>query len=117
VDPAVPWVSARLAPRRQLELQRLAVGVQNHVDQQSAARDLRRERQAMGGILPVRLVELHAVPGTMRLPEQVIQTDGGMLGLHLAQQPPAVSSVTNRCTSACFATSVQSNQLVSLSWQ
>src|SRR2546428_720071 len=53
VDPAVPWV---VAYRRQLELQRLAVRIQNHVDDQPFPPDLGGARQAVVKISPVRLL-------------------------------------------------------------
>ena len=60
------------------------------MDQQPGIADLRGDRQAVRRLLPVGLVQFHAVPGTMRLPEQLIQAHVRLFGLHLSQQPSSV---------------------------
>ncbi len=90
VDPAAPWPSGLGSDRRQLEVQRLTVGVEDQVDQQLGIPDLRSHRQAVRRLLPVGLVQFHAMPGTMRFPEQLIQAHVWLFGLHLPQQPSSV---------------------------
>ena len=76
------------------------------------------ERDAVRVVAPVGLVELHAVPGSCRAAEQFVQTHAlALVARCRAARRRAMSRLTKRCTSACFSTSVQSNQLISLSWQ
>ena len=48
------------------------------------------ERQAVRTCAPVRLVEGDAVPGLVRFPQQLVQTDALALVFHVAQQPSGV---------------------------
>src|SRR2546422_1913827 len=48
---------------------------------------LRRECQAVRRMAPVRLPEFYAMPGSIRLPEELVQTEALPLGLLVSQQP------------------------------
>ena len=117
VDPAAPWVFACLIHPRQLEIERLPIGVQDQVKEQLFPADFHGEGNAVRRLAPVRLAKFHAMPGQVRPPEEPVQAHALAFGLQVSQSRRALSRVTNRWTSACFASNVQSNQLVSLSWQ
>ncbi len=110
--------SAPPAPIRwQLELERLPVRVQDHVHEQPVLPELRGEREAVGVLAPVRLPELHAVPRLVACRIIWFRLTRRRSCSTSRKRRRSLSRVTNRCTSACFRTSVQSNQLISLSWQ
>ena len=86
VDPSAPRARTAVAHRRQLELQRLPVGVQDQVHGEPLLVQLRGVGEAVRMIAPVRLVELHAVPRVARPPEELGQAHALALVLDVAQE-------------------------------
>ena len=108
----------RAIQSRQLEIERLPIRIQDQVKEQFFLRTSALNARLCERFAPVRLVEFDAVPGLVRARSSWFRAYASALGLQVSQDAAArLSRVTNRCTSACFASSVQSNQLVSLSWQ
>src|SRR5215469_8554952 len=75
IDPSAPGNLAVVVRRRQLEVKRLPIGVQNHVKQEVLAYDLRSECQAVGGVAPVRLPELYTMPVSFRFSEELVEIE------------------------------------------
>src|SRR5207247_3315298 len=84
VNPATPWVSPRLIRLRQLEIERLPIGIQDHVKEQPFLGDFRGECNAVRTLAPVRLAKFHTVPGEVRPPEALAQAHALALGLSVS---------------------------------
>ena len=67
IDPSTPWIRAAVAHRRQLEIERLPIGVQDQVEEESFLPQLRADRHTVRMLAPIRLSELDAVPSFVRL--------------------------------------------------
>ena len=83
-------MSSAVGDQRQLELERLPVGVEDDVIVGAIHREPHREREAVRRVAPVRLAELDAVPGDVLLEEQLIQRHPLLLVLDVSQYPPSV---------------------------
>ena len=119
IDPATPRIIA-IAHRRQLEIERLPISIQNHVKRQaSRLRALRAVRPCCVNQFP-NPVRPSFTPCQVLLAActNLVQSEAPLApgrGLASAGARRAVSrSDVHR---RAFASSVQSNQLISLSWQ
>src|SRR5262245_42229921 len=81
VNPAMPNGAVVVVQPRQLELQRIPVGVKDEVKQSILVQCFDRHRQAVRRMAPVWLVQLDAVPGSFRLAEKLAQTFALLLGV------------------------------------
>ena len=88
INPALPRVPIALVQRRQFEVERFPVRVQDQVEQEFVLANLRRKRQTSRVIAPVRLVQADPVPGEVRFPEQAVQARPLALVLRVVQQSP-----------------------------
>src|SRR5262249_12858429 len=75
VDPPAPGNRALVIRGRQLEVKWLPVGIQDHVKHDVLVYGLQGECQAVGGVAPVGLPELNTVPGSLRSPEELVQSE------------------------------------------
>ena len=73
INPAAPWIFACAIQSRQLEIERLPIGVQDHVKEQSFLADFHRKRNAMRMFAPVRLIKFDAVPSQVHATEELVQ--------------------------------------------
>src|SRR5215510_5168203 len=90
VDPPAPDNFALVVCRRQLELKRLPVGIQDHVKYKVLVADLGCECEAVGGVAPVRLPELYTMPDFERLPDELVQREAFEIRLLIHQQPSCI---------------------------
>jgi hypothetical protein len=70
-----PGIAAELGRLRQLELERLPIGIQDHVEKELLFPDLRGKCQAVRGMAPVRLPEPDAMPDSVGLLEELVETE------------------------------------------
>src|SRR5690242_922628 len=84
VDPSVPYIGATGSFSWELELKRLAVGIENHVEQQRFTLYFNSECQAVGAISPVRLVEFDTVPDGVRVSQKFSEAEPLALRLDVA---------------------------------
>ena len=101
---------------RQLEVERLPVGVGDHVERDAAAAE--REREAARLVGAVGLAQPHAVPvdpGRGAAARRASRRPGGPAAPGRGGAPRSAGSV-NRSMPASRSGAVQSNQLSSLSW-
>ena len=100
-----------------LEIQRRPMAVQDQMKINSLGFELGAERDAVRVLAPIGLEQLDTMPRFVGLSQELRQARPLVFMRLVAQGSRAMSSETNRRTSACLSSSVQSNQLVSLSWQ
>ena len=81
VNPAPPLIFAWAIHLRQLEIERLPIGVEDHVKEQSFLPDFNREGNAMGILAPVRLIKFDSVPDQVHATEELVQAYTLALGL------------------------------------
>ena len=74
---------------RQFEVERFPIRIHHQLNKQFLLLKLSSKRQAVRPIAPVRLIELHTVPGLACFPEQLIQALSLFLGLDVSQQTPS----------------------------
>ncbi len=72
----------------ELEFERLPVGVEDQVHRESLRTEFNRERQAVGVVAPIRMVETDTVPGLRRSLDELVEAESLVFVLGGAQQAP-----------------------------
>ena len=87
IDPPAPGIYVPVPCRWELEIERLPMGIQDHMNEQSFPSNFQAQCQAVGIIAPVRLFELYSVPGDIGFAEQLVQGLALVFSFQVSQQP------------------------------
>src|SRR5215813_13128194 len=93
IDPAAPRHGLRMRQRRQLEVQRLPVGIEDQVHEESFFAELGEQGKAVGLLAPVGLTQLHAMPGLGRPVDELVQAHAPALGPRISPEAAAVEQL------------------------
>ena len=85
-DPA-PVAASPFGAGRQLERQGFPVGIQHEVQPETPLHHPGHDRERVGLLAPIRLLEPHAMPLDLCLAQELVEAEAGLLGRGVPDQP------------------------------